>query len=185
MVFGLKLVQNLLFQDIWPRNRQNLVAILQLAGTVDVFLFSSDLTLWSQYKYIAFNILSCRILIISISYKMLIIRRIYNKRTNELTIYAILYQNVTIFYRQELASLFQVKEKFKAGRKSKWNVSNSCFFPDHSHVKILWLFVIVFSEQDTFHFWDNVHQNWRKEKWNKLVWLIIPGSSPLCKGDGG
>ena len=34
-------------------------------------LFSSDISLWNQYKYIAFNIFSCRILMIA--YKMLII----------------------------------------------------------------------------------------------------------------
>ena len=33
--------------------------------------------------------------------------------TNELTIYVILCQNVTIFYRQELGSLFQVQEQWK------------------------------------------------------------------------
>ena len=43
--------------------------------------------------------------------QMSIITGISNETTNELTIYAILCQNVTIFYRQELASLFQVHEK--------------------------------------------------------------------------
>ena len=31
--------KNLLFEDIWPRNRQNLVVFLQFAGPVNVFLF--------------------------------------------------------------------------------------------------------------------------------------------------
>ena len=39
---------------------------------------------------------------------MSIITRIFNEKTNKLTIYAKLCQNVTTFYRQELASLFQV-----------------------------------------------------------------------------
>ena len=33
-------------------------------------LFTANVSLWNQYKYIAFNIFSCKILIIS--YKMLI-----------------------------------------------------------------------------------------------------------------
>ena len=72
-----------------------------------------------QCKYIAFNIFSYRILIIL--YKMLIITRISNEETNELTIYGKLGRNITIFYRQELASLFQVQEKLKACRSSKLN----------------------------------------------------------------
>ena len=39
---------------------------------------------------------------------------ISNENTNELTICAKLCQNVTIFYRQELASLFQVQAKLFA-----------------------------------------------------------------------
>ena len=66
-----------------------------------------DVSLWNQYKYIV------------ISYKMLIIAGISNETTNELTICAILYQNVTIFYQEELASLFQVQEKLKACRNAK------------------------------------------------------------------
>ena len=69
-------------------------------------LFSANVSLWNQYKYTAFNILLYRILIVS--YKMLIITGISNEKTNEITIYWILCQNVTTFYRQELASLFQV-----------------------------------------------------------------------------
>ena len=82
-------------------------------------LFSAKVSLWSQYKYIVLNIFSCSILIIS--YKMLIITRISNAKTHELTIYWKLCWNVTIFYRQDLASLFQVQEKLKACSSSKFN----------------------------------------------------------------
>ena len=107
-------------------------------------LFSANASLWNQYKYIAFNIFSCRILIIS--YKILIITGISNEKTNELTIYGILCWNVTIFYRQELASLFQVQEKLKACRNSKLDFSSSWFIANDSHAKIVWLHVVVFSE---------------------------------------
>ena len=50
-------------------------------------LFFHNLWLKNQYKYIAFNIFSCRILIIS--YEILIITWIYNEIINELIIYAI------------------------------------------------------------------------------------------------
>ena len=85
-------------------------------------LCSANILLWNQYKYSAFNIFSCRILIIS--YKILIITGRSNEKTNELTIYGIL--NVTIFYRQELVSLFQVQEKLKTRRSWKLNFSSSC-----------------------------------------------------------
>ena len=86
-------------------------------------------------KYIAFNIFSCRILIVS--YKILIITGISNEKTNELTIYGILCQIVTLFYRQELASLFQVQEKLKAFRSSKLNFPSSCFIANDSHVIVI------------------------------------------------
>ena len=44
---------------------------------------------------------------------MLIITVISTEKSNELTIYGILCRNVTIFYRQELASLFHMQEKLK------------------------------------------------------------------------
>ena len=50
----------------------------------EVFFF--DVSLWSQYKYIAFNIFTCKTLIIS--YKMLIITRISNGATNKIIIHA-------------------------------------------------------------------------------------------------
>ena len=79
------------------------------------------------------------------------------KKKKELTIYGILCLNVTIFYRQELISLFQVQENLKACRSSKLNFSSSCFIADDSHLKIMWLHIVVFSEHDILHFWDNVH----------------------------
>ena len=118
-------------------------------------MFSANVSLWNQYKCIAFNIFSCRILIIS--YIMLIITGISNEKTNELIIYGILCRNVTIFYRQELASLFQVQEKLKACRSSKLNFSGSCFIVDDSHVKIVWLHIAVFREHKIFYFWYNFH----------------------------
>ena len=87
-------------------------------------LFFGDVSSWNQYKYIAFNVVSCRIAIISS--KMLFIKGISNEKTKELTIYGILCQNITIFYRQELTSLFQVQEKLKACRSTKLNFSSSC-----------------------------------------------------------
>ena len=118
-------------------------------------LFSANVSLWSQYKYIAFNIFSCRILIIS--YKMLIITGISNEKTTELTIYGKLCWNFTIFYRQELASLFQLQGIMKVCRSSKLNFSSSCFIVDDSHIKIVWQHVVVFSEHDILHFLYNVH----------------------------
>ena len=60
---------------------------------------------------IAFNIFSCRILIIL--YKTLFVTGTSNEETNELIIYGILGWNVTILYGQELVSLFQVQENWK------------------------------------------------------------------------
>ena len=83
---------------------------------------------------------------------MLIITGISSEKTNELTIYGKLCQNATIFYRQELASLFQVQEKLKACRTSKLNFSSSCFIVDDSRVKIVWLHAVVSSEHDVLHY---------------------------------
>ena len=112
-------------------------------------LFSANVSIWNQHKYIEL----CSIKIIS--FKILIITRISDEKTNELTRYGILCQNVTILYQQELASLFQVQKKLKAS--SKLNFSISYFIANNSHVKIVWLHVVVFSEPDLLHFWDNVH----------------------------
>ena len=109
----------------------------------------------SRQIYIAFKIFSCRIVIIS--YKILIVTGISNGKTNEFTIYEILYRNVTIFYRKELAFLFQVPENLKACRSSNLKFSNSCFIADDSHVKVVWLHAVVSSKHDILHFYDNVH----------------------------
>ena len=87
-------------------------------------LFFSNVSLWNQFKYIPFDIFSCRILIIS--YKMSIITGISNETRNEITIYAKSCRSVTVFYRKELASLFQVQEKLKTCKDSKWNFLSSC-----------------------------------------------------------
>ena len=52
-------------------------------------------------------------------YKLLTIIVISHEATKELTIYALLCAHVTILYWQELASLFQVQEKFKVCINSK------------------------------------------------------------------
>ena len=94
---------------------------------------------------------------------MLIITGISSKKTNELTMYGILCRNVTIFYRQELSSSFKIQEKLKACRSLKLIFSSSCFIADDSHVKIVWLYVAVFSKHDILHLFKyyavKVHQN--------------------------
>ena len=69
-----------------------------------------------------------------ISHKMLNITGISNEKTNELT------------------SLFQVQKKLKGSRSSELNFSSSCFIANDSHVKIVWLHVVAFSEHDILHF---------------------------------
>ena len=66
--------------------------------------------------------------------------------------FLILSQNVKIFYRQELASLFQMKEKSKACRNSKSNFWSCCFIADDSHVKIVRMHAVIFTEHDILHF---------------------------------
>ena len=75
------------------------------------------------------------------SYKIFITTRISNETANELSIYATLCPNVTIFYRQELASLFQVQEKLKTCRNS--NLLSNCFIADDINVKIVWLHAVA------------------------------------------
>ena len=79
--------------------------------------FLSDASLWNQYKFIAFDICLCIILILHS--KILIITVISNEPTNESTIHAKLCRNVTIFYRLLLASLCQVLEKLRSCGDSK------------------------------------------------------------------
>ena len=64
----------------------------------ELFLSDVFVSLWNQYKFMAFNILSCNSLIIYC--KILIVTVISNETTNKLTIYAKLSQNVTIFLWQ-------------------------------------------------------------------------------------
>ena len=118
-------------------------------------LFNANVSFWDQCKYIAFNIFSCKTLIIS--NKILIIRKISNEKTNQLAIYGILYRNVTIFCRQELDNLFQVQEKLKTCRSSKLNFLSNWFIVDDSHVKIVWLHLVNLSEHDIRHYCENVH----------------------------
>ena len=61
-------------------------------------------------------------------------------------------RNVTVFYRQELASLFQVQQKLEEWRSSKLNFSRSYFIANDSHVKVVWLHVAVFSEHEILQF---------------------------------
>ena len=70
---------------------------------------------------------------------------------SHLTIFHIC-QNVKIIYRQELASLFQMKEKSKACRNSKSNFWSCCFIADDSHVKIVWVHAVVLTEHNILHF---------------------------------
>ena len=46
----------------------------------------------------------------------------------------------------------QVQEKLKACRISKLNFSSSCFIADDSHVELVWVHVVIFSEHDVLHF---------------------------------
>ena len=83
---------------------------------------------------------------------MLNITGIANEKRNELTIYAILCQNITIFYQKELASSSQVQKKLKACRNSKLNFSSSCFIADNRNVKIVWLYVVVLPKRIILNF---------------------------------
>ena len=64
--------------------------------------------------YIAFNIFSCRILIIS--YKMLMITGISIEKINQLIMYTIISRNVTIFYRQNWLPYFKCKKNWRRAR---------------------------------------------------------------------
>ena len=67
---------------------------------------------------------------------MLIITGTSDETGNELTIYATLCRNVTMFYRQKLASLFQVQEKLKACRNSRSNFLSMLFYVMYSLFKV-------------------------------------------------
>ena len=113
-------------------------------------LFFSDASLWNQEKYLAFNIFSCRNLIIS--YEILIITGISNKTADELTVYVISSWNISIIYQQKQNSFFQMQEKLKTCRNSKWNFSCSCFIADDSYVKTVWWHLVAYTEYDTLYF---------------------------------
>ena len=46
--------------------------------------------------------------------------------------------------------------KIEGMQDSKLNFSSSCFNADDSHVKIVWLHAVTFSENDVLYFWDIV-----------------------------
>ena len=80
-----------IIKELWEK-------VIQFHGTFHgLKITNCNVSLWNQYKYIVFNIFTYRILIIS--YK---ITGISNEKINALTIYKILCQNFTIFYRQGL-----------------------------------------------------------------------------------
>ena len=108
-------------------------------------LFFSDASFWCQYRFIAFNIFLCRILIIFC--KILIITRTFNGKTKEWTIYTKSCRNVTIFYRQELASSFQVQGKLRV----------NCFIANDCHIKIKCSYVVFFIVEAILYSWDNFH----------------------------
>ena len=97
----------------------------------------------------------CKNLIISC--KVLIITVISNETSNELTIFAKLCRNITVLYRQEIASLFQVQEKLRACGNSKWSFSSSCFINVDSQIKIISWHTVVFNENAILRFSVNVH----------------------------
>ena len=66
----------------------------------------------------------------------------------QFNIYLILCLKVPVFFHQELAFLFQEQEKLKARMNSKQNFLSDGFISDDSHIKIVWLYVVVFTEND-------------------------------------
>ena len=74
------------------------------------------------------------------------------KKTSELTVYGISCRHVTIFYRQQPASLFQAQEKLRSCKNSKLNFLSSYFIIDDSRAIIIWLHVVVFSKHDILRF---------------------------------
>ena len=84
---------------------------------------------------------------------MLITTRISNEKPNALIIHGILCRNVTIFYRQELTSLFQVQKKLHGGGGGSLKLNFLSFLiADDSHVQIVWVHVGVFCDHDILHF---------------------------------
>ena len=88
-------------------------------------------------KSIVFNIFSC--IILTIYCKILIITVKSNVTTNELTVYAKLHWNVKITL------------------KNFTNFSSSCFIAKNGHIKTVSLHTVVFNENVSWYFWDNIH----------------------------
>ena len=83
-------------------------------------LFSSDVSLWNQYKYIAFNIFSCRLL--TIFYKILIItgkNKWINHRCNIMSKLQNILLTKTSFFISSAGKTESVLEF--------WSFSSSCF----------------------------------------------------------
>ena len=73
--------QDFTWEEIWRTS----IYLLKVHWNDHLVSYFSDVSLWNQYKYIAFNIFKCRTLIIS--YKMLIITGISNEATNKIIIH--------------------------------------------------------------------------------------------------
>ena len=121
-------------------------------------LFFSITSLWNQ-------IISCKILIITV---------ISNEIANGLAIYAKLCRSGTIFFRQEIASLFQVQGKLRACRNSEWSFSSSCFNKGNSHLKLISSYTVAFNENAISCFLENVHLLifFSNKSTSKLLWFI-------------
>ena len=98
-------------------------------------VFSANLSLWNQCKYIAFNIFSCRILLVS--YNMLIITGIYNEKNKRINhIWTIISKRHNILQTKpnffissagKIASVHEFKIKlFEQLFHCKWQPSKNC-----------------------------------------------------------
>ena len=128
------------WQEFWRTS----ILLFRFRWNDHLLLLFSNTLLWIQQKFITFKVFLCRILIIGWNNKW-----IHHTSNNMLS--------VTLIYRQEVASLFQVQGKFKACQNSKWTFSNSCFIAGDSHIKIIWLHRAVFNKHYILHLANNVH----------------------------
>ena len=111
--------------------------------------FPSKVSSWNQYKYIAFNVFSCRISIIS--YKILINTGMSNEKTNHIWSIMLKRRNIlpagTPFIPEagkiENVQEFKIK-LFKYLFHCRWQSYKNCV-------------ATCSSFQRTWHFWDNVH----------------------------
>ena len=83
---------------------------------------------------------------------IIIITEISNETTNKLTIYAKLCREVTIFYRQKLASPYQALAKVRAGENLQNSFSSNSFIAGDSFIKIISSYTVVFNENPILHF---------------------------------